>query len=77
MNSGTLADAAGSLAAGHVGQGGVAGAAGNLDRLVREGEGGVKEVKIQCGDVAFSMISYIFTDYLERGLPEHSVELHS
>ena len=53
LNSGTLADAAGSLAAGHVGQGGVAGAAGNLDRLVREGEGGVKEVKIQCGDVAF------------------------
>ena len=53
LNSGTLADAAGSLAAGHVGQGGVAGAATYFYRLIQEGESGVKEIQITFGRVAF------------------------
>ena len=53
LDGGTLADAARSSTAGHVGQAGVAAAATHLDRLVGEGERRVKEVDIGGGCVAF------------------------
>ena len=67
LNSRTLADAAASLAAYHLGQGGVAGAATNFYRLVGEGEGGVKELNISCGGIAFQqedkILIFCFTNY--------------
>ena len=78
LNSRTLADAAASLAAYHLGQGGVAGAATNFYRLVGEGEGGVKELNISCGGIAFQQEDKILIFYrLQWWLPGHSDVMQS
>ena len=52
LDGGALPGAADALAAGHVGQLHVGGAAANLDRLVGEREGGVEEVNVSCVGIA-------------------------